>query len=344
MKQLKILVALIAGLFSFTSANAGEMTVSGTMQATYQSEADDVTGNPLGLNTDLKFTGTTEVLNGTAVTWTLATDGTFAGDAGADHKLAFATPSFGTFSVGNSSDSANAVDDVTPTAFEEANGSGSGTYSNDFGSGMEGSMNVGYSNANIMGSGVGLSYSYYPKLDGKTNNEKGSSTGAVDSKSAQSANLKITGANVAGMSGTLLEGLVVTVGYEISDALVDLAQDKEGGTVALNYAYGPVKVGYQKKAYAPKGTTVASDTFFKDDIYGIAVAVNDSLALSYNVIESTRTNNNSAANTDQETTAINVAYTVGGLTIGFSDAKTDGAGYAAATEDNTRTLSLKTAF
>ena len=76
MKQLKILVALIAGLFSFTSANAGEMTVSGTMQATYQSEGDDVTGNPLGLNTDLTFTGTTEVLNGTAVTWSLATDGT----------------------------------------------------------------------------------------------------------------------------------------------------------------------------------------------------------------------------------------------------------------------------
>jgi len=344
MKQLKILVALIAGLFSFTSANAGEMTVSGTMQATYQSEADDVTGNPLGLNTDLKFTGTTEVLNGTAVTWSLATDGNFVGDTGADHQLKFATPSFGTFSVGNSNDSANAVDDVTPTAFEEANGAGSGSYTTDLGSGMEGSMNVGYSNANIMGSGVGISYNYYPKLDGKTNNEKGSSVGTVDAKSAQSANLKITGSNVAGMSGTILEGLVVTAGYEISDALVDLAQDKEGGTVALNYAYGPVKVGYQKKGYAAKGTTVASDTFFKDDIYGVAVAVNDSLAVSYNVITSTRADNNSAANADQETKAINVAYTVGGLTIGIQDAKTDGAGYVLATEDNTRTLSLKTAF
>ena len=210
---------------------------------------------------------------------------------------------------------------------------------------MEGSMNVGYSNANIMGSGVGLSYSYYPKLDGKTNNEKGSSTGTVDSKSAQSANLKITGANVAGMSGTLLEGLVVTVGYEISDALVDLAQDKEGGTVALNYAYGPVKVGYQKKVYAPQNNnTIPSQTiFYKDDIIGIAFAVNDELALSYNLIESEK-HDEQGAIVEQETKAINVAYTIGGLTLALQDAKTDNNGYTAAASDDTRTFSVKTGF
>ena len=44
-----------------------------------------------------------------------------------------------TFSVANNGDAGNAVDDITPTAFEEANGSGSGTYTVDFGSGMDGS-------------------------------------------------------------------------------------------------------------------------------------------------------------------------------------------------------------
>ena len=77
MKNVKVLVALITGLFTFTSAQAGEMSVTGSMQATYQSEQDNVTGNPLGLNTDLSFTGTTELDNGTSVTWSLATDGTF---------------------------------------------------------------------------------------------------------------------------------------------------------------------------------------------------------------------------------------------------------------------------
>ena len=129
MKQLKTIVAFVAGLFAFTSVQAGEMTVTGSMQATYQSEVDDVSGNPLGLNTDLTFKGSVDTDFGTA-TMSLATDGTFLGDSGADHTYSLATD-MGTFTIGNAGDSANAVDDITPTAFEEANGSGSGTYSVD---------------------------------------------------------------------------------------------------------------------------------------------------------------------------------------------------------------------
>ena len=76
MKQVKIIVALIAGLFAFTSAQAGELSVTGSMQATYQSNQDNNTGNPLGMNTDLTFSGSTDTDFGTA-TWTMATDGTF---------------------------------------------------------------------------------------------------------------------------------------------------------------------------------------------------------------------------------------------------------------------------
>ena len=54
------------------------------MQATYQSEVDDVTGNPLGMNTDIKLGGSVDTDFGT-VTMSLATDGTFLGDSGADH-------------------------------------------------------------------------------------------------------------------------------------------------------------------------------------------------------------------------------------------------------------------
>ena len=57
MKQLKAIVAVVTGLFAFTSVQAGEMTVSGTMQATYSSSPDQTTGNSLGMNTDLTFKG-----------------------------------------------------------------------------------------------------------------------------------------------------------------------------------------------------------------------------------------------------------------------------------------------
>ena len=105
----------------------------------------------------------------------LATDGTFLGDSGADHTYALATD-MGTITIGNAGDSGNAVDDITPTAFEEANGSGSGTYSTDFGSGMDGSMSLKYSNGDIMGTGVSVSYSYYPNLTEQRTMKKGISS------------------------------------------------------------------------------------------------------------------------------------------------------------------------
>ena len=345
MKQLKLIVALTAGLFAFSSANAGEFTVTGSMQATYQSEVDDVTGNPLGMNTDLSFNGSTEVLNGTTVTMSLNTDGTFLGDSGADHSLKFAND-FGTFRIANNGDSANAVDDITPTAFEEANGSGSGTYSTDFGSGMDGSMSVGYNLADIMGTGISVDYTYYPKLDGTTNNEKAASADASGgASSAESINVGIPLSGIPGIGSTPLGEAKITLGYEESEARVTDAQHKEGGTAAIVMPVGPLSVGYQKKIYQAAGTSAAEaqDAFFRDDVIGIAYAVNDELAVSYNIYQSDR-HLHTSGEIEQETKAINVAYTVGGLTLALQDAKTSNAGYASGTDDDTRTFSLKTSF
>ena len=342
MKQLKTIVAFVAGLFAFTSVQAGEMTVSGSMQATYQSEVDDVSGNPLGLNTDLTFSGSVDTDFGTA-TMSLATDGTFLGDSGADHTYSLATD-MGTFTIGNAGDSANAVDDITPSAFEEANGSGSGTYSTDFGSGMDGSMSLKYGNSDLLGSGISVSYSYYPKLDATTNNEKAASAAANSAtKSAQSMNVGIPLSGVPVLGDSPLGGAKITLGYEKSDAMSAEFQPKEGGTVAVVLPVGPLSVGYQKKAYAAAATANGTKTFYKDDVYGIAYAINDDLALSWNVYQSAQ-HNNDGTNTEQETKSLNVAYTVGGLTIGFADAKTSNAAYTAASDDDTRTLSIKTAF
>ena len=344
MKNLKI-VALIAGLFAFTSAQAGEMTVSGSMQATWQSNQDVSTGNPIGMNTDLTFKGETDTDFGTA-TWSMATDGTFLGESGADHSFKIASD-LGTFGIGNSGDAANAVDDITPSAFEEANGSGSGTYSVDFGSSMDGSMSLTYGNSDIAGTGISVAYSYYPKLDATTNKEKSASADANNAKSsAQSINVGIPMSSVPFIGDTALGGMKITAGYEESDSRTVAANGKEGATVAAVLPIGPLKVGYQKKAYQAAQTAilVANRVFFKDDILGVAYAVNDDFAISYNIIESTNHSKADGVNVEQETKAINIAYTVGGLTLGFQDAKTSNAGYSAATDDDTRTISIKTAF
>ena len=350
MKKLNTIVALIAGLFAFTSVQAGEITVTGSMQATYQSEVDRVTGNPLGMNTDLKFSGATDTDYG-EVSWSMATDGAFLGGAngnagGNDHKMTLAT-GIGTFGLGNTGDAANAVDDITPSAFEEANGSGSGTYAVDFGSAMDGSMSLTYGNSDIAGTGISVAYSYYPKLDATTNNEKGASgTTNNASNSAQSINVGLPMSSVPVIGDTALGGMKITLGYEENDSRVTDAQSKLGGTVAVVLPVGPLKVGYQKKGYQAAGTSTAEDQdiFFKDDIMGVAYSINSDLAISYNIIESEKHNHGPGTEVEQETKAINLAYTVGGLTLGFQDAKTSNNGYVKDKDDDTRTISIKTAF
>ena len=126
MKLTKILVA-VSFLFA-TTAYAGELTVTGNMQATYQSETEKTTGNPFGMDRELKFAGSTELDNGITVSVMQDTSDslafgnsliTFGGVAGLVD-----------ISIGSDGGVVDAIDDVTPNAFEEA--ATSGTY-NDIG-------------------------------------------------------------------------------------------------------------------------------------------------------------------------------------------------------------------
>ena len=345
MKITKILVAL-SFLFAVSTAQAGEMTVNGSMQATYQSEVDRTTGNPLGMDREIKFAGSTELDNGISMS--------VMQDFGDDGAFGNAKITFGNVGglvdiyVGTDGSEVDAIDDITPSAFEEANGSGSGTYSVDVGSGMDGSMSVSYANGDLFGTGISLAYNYYPRLDGTTNNEKGASAVAdAKTSSAQSANLGIPLSGLPVIGDTVLGGMKITAGFNESDSRIQDGQSLRGGTVAAVMPIGPLSVGFQKKAYHPRGDaalTEAQKVFYKDDVLGIAYAVNDDFAISYNLYESVKHLHSAGTAVEQETKSINLAYTVGGLTLAFADAKTDNAAYSAGASDDTRTLSVKTAF
>ena len=162
----------------------------------------------------------------------------------------------GTFTIGNAGDSGNAVDDITPTAFEEANGSGSGTYSVDFGSGMDGSMSLKYSNGDLLGTGVSVSYSYYPKLDGKTNNEKAASADNNNAtKSAQSINVGIPLSGVPVVGDSPLGGAKITLGYEKSDAMQSSFQPKASLTTE---SVKPLYILFKDFDFIPSKTLASS--------------------------------------------------------------------------------------
>ena len=83
--------------------------------------------------------------------------------------------------------------------------------------------------------------------------------------------------------------------------------------------------------------------FYKDLAIGLAYTVNDSLSISFNRYTSKR-HNTASANSEQETDAINIGYTIGGMTIGFQDASTDNANMVKNAKDDTRTIGISVAF
>jgi len=338
MKITKILVAL-SFLFAVSTANAGELSVTGSIQATYQSETDDVTGNPLGMDRELKFSGSTELDNGMTVS--------VMQDTGDDLDFGNSLITFGNvgglvdINIGSDGSPMDAIDDVTPTAFEEANGAGSGSY-NDIGDAASDTGIGAKFSLPILGA---VNYKYVPKMDGNKNTEKEASE---DTNNAVGSMSEITiKTNLAELPfvGSYLEGATLTTGFAEHDhSTVANVDDAFDVTAALNYSNGPFSIGVQKKVHNEgEGSAATTDAiWYKDTIVGIAYAINDDLSISYNTYESQR-HNSDKANLRQESDAINIGYAIGGMTLGFSEASTDNVSWASGTDD-TRTVSVKVAF
>jgi len=339
MKITKILVAL-SFLFAVSTAHAGEMTVTGSMQATYQSEPDRTTGNPLGMDREIKFAGSTELDNGMnmSVMQDFGDDGAFG-----DGKITFGNVGgLVDIYVGTDGSELDAIDDITPTAFEEANGSGSGTYQ-DVGT-LAAEMGIGIkASLPIIGT---VQAQYVPKVDGAENADK---TASGDTSGSVGSGMEVVVKTALGdlpVVGSFLGGNTLTLGYaEEEMERVANTTDRHEATVALTGSIGNFSYGYQVE-HIDAGQTVATTDaiFYNVESIGLAYAVNDALSISYNMMEQKQHNVAADSSFEQETDAINIGYTVGGLTLGFQDASTDNANMVKDAKDDTRTISVKAAF
>ena len=339
MKITKILVAL-SFLFAVSTAHAGEMTVTGSMQATYQSEPDRTTGNPLGMDREIKFAGSTELDNGMnmSVMQDFGDDGAFG-----DGKITFGNVGgLVDIYVGTDGSELDAIDDITPTAFEEANGSGSGTYQ-DVG-GLAAEMGIGIkASLPLIGT---VQAQYVPKADGA---ESGDKTASGDTSGTKGSGMEVVVKTALGdlpVVGSFLGGNTLTLGYaEEEMERVANTTDRHEATVALTGSIGNFSYGYQVE-HIDAGQTVATTDaiFYNVESIGLAYAVNDALSISYNIMEQKQHNVAADSSFEQETDAINIGYTVGGLTLGFQDASTDNANMVKDAKDDTRTISVKAAF
>jgi len=337
MKITKILVAL-AFLFSVSTANAGELSVTGSMEVTYTSEVDNTTGNPLGMDRELKFSGSTELDNGVTVSVMQDTDDsltygnskiTFGGVAGLVDIY-----------VGTDGSELDAIDDITPNAYEEANAL-SGTYK-DVG-GLANEMGIGVKfEVPFLGTVKGQ---YVPKADG-TKNADNNASADTGMKGSGTEIVVVTPLGGLPIVGDVLDGFTVTAGYaEEEMATVANTSDRQEATIALTGSVGNFKFGYQREVIDEGQTVALTDAdFYKVESIGFAYAVNDALSISYNMMEQEQHNIDADSSFTQDTDAISIGYTVGGMTIGFQDASTDNANMVKNAKDDTRTIGISVAF
>tara|TARA_Y100000996_G_scaffold409294_1_gene389730 strand:- start:2703 stop:3707 length:1005 start_codon:yes stop_codon:yes gene_type:complete len=306
-KITKVGLSALAGALAISSANAGEVSISGAMEITYITGSGyQDTGNGFGQDNEFTITASTELDNGTSVAYKRTVNESFAGN---DSELSFGT-TFGTIAMTSAGSPISAIDDKTPTAFEEANAQ---VGSIDDVNGMDGTFGVRYTLADVMGSGMSLDAMWSPVHGtGDTHGDQGSS---VAHGNGDAVEVTLTG------SVPMVEGLSLGIGYANLEEIRDYTgtvgastDDQDEGTGYITYAYGPFTAGYQVSAVSV-GT---SNTLYKTEYIGLSYSVSDNLSVSYNTIESDRTAQDGLV-TEQEFDSFSVGYSMGGMTLSVVD-------------------------
>jgi len=340
------LSALCGSLASISAANAGTLEVLGGATATWSSNQGAVTGNPIGMNSGITFKGSGELDNGSTFTLTITQADQIAYSAG---SISIATPSLGTFAISSRSggQGIGGHDDKMPTAWEETWGTSLGT-GIDLPKGVSSSMNIGWTSPTFMGSTLKLAYT--PNNDATFVNDKGVS--AKSSYKAGGYDVLLDMNPSLGMDA--LSGWKLFVGGSHTDTHKEASLSKgntgdhEEAIAGTTFAYGPVTVGYQRSIESTGLELAGTTSYYQNDAFGISFNINDDLSISFGEMESTRHVTNATGSNKNITTAqsIQLAYSMGGMSIKIAESDVDNATYSSGTgsDFDATTVALSLAF
>ena len=274
-----MLFAIIASSLVFsTSANAGDVSLSGSMEVAFTKDTGE-TGNPMGLEDEMTASYSTD-LDGIDVTYKMTLD-RMAFD---DNELSFGT-SYGTFAFTSMGSPMDANDNITPTAFEEAEYAANTGYLDISALSGNGSNLIRYGNEFF---GWAVDASYNPRYGSGDGNADDTPTGTSNGDWGEVMEVALKG-NPLAIAG--IDGVSMSLGYGETEGITKNRADAEMGFVALSYAYGPLTVGAQKSglSYGNQGTGKEAGTnWIKNTNIGVALVVNENLSGSYQETESQR--------------------------------------------------------
>ena len=308
--------ALCGSLAAVSAANAGDLTVTGGVDMSWVSLDDRTTGNPIGMGSNLTFSGSGELDNGWSVALSVAMTNS---DAYSNTNVTVTVPALGDIRIdqGTSATGISRIDDVTPNVWEEAYAVGIGTGINNVDGSSTGST-IEYT-PNMLPAGLTARIAYTPDAGGKNAADNASTATNTPEDSGYDITLQ------AGSELTGMDGLTLWAGMSriVQDSTVSgYNGDQEEDTYAISYAAGGFTVGYQWSE-EDLGTDTGALSY-ENTGYGITFAVNDDLSIGYNHYESDQDN---ATDVTAEATAIQIAYSMGGASIRLAEGTAENTAY-----------------
>ena len=343
---------MLSSVSLFASANAGELGVSGTAKATYNILSGQTNvSKGIGITNELNFTASGELDNGYTWSYSMELDpDAVAADNGAaqndDTKLTVSTP-YGTFGVFVSEGGLDVEDAASQSVYARPTDMGDPSATSDNYT-IDAYNNIQYHTpADMLPFGVTAKIAYATGLDAYGS---GNNAGAVITDADQGMGDSATEYQV---KAAPIDGLTVGASYiEFSGSgTANTVQDPESGAYYATYATGPFSIGYSKAYKAPiVGNLTAASTVETVDYYdqtnmSVAYAASDNLSVSYEK-ETSEANYvlNTTADVEQESTSVQIAYTMGGATLAVAHSSHDNVGYTDAANQDQTLFAITMAF
>ena len=331
----KLGLTALAGSLVAVSAHAGEISVSGSANVTYKTKGGN-TGKSLGTDKDVAFSGSGELDNGwTFAVSTLLTDAMTVSSS----YTSLTMGSMGTVTFGADTGGLGyAYDEEVPQAYEQTSDAQQNS-ANIVGNATDSNM-ITYNapSMDIGGATVSIGLEYTPHASDSPANDGGTTTYNEARGKGHGAGLTIAyDALKVGVYGAEIENVTPDAGDDQSDSFE--------GVWYASYSFGPVSIGYSE-SYLENGVADTNDTaeaanavktvrtatgLFESDTMSIAFNVNDNLSVSWTETEDTYDAQSdkatNIADVTQTTEALQVAYSMGGMSIKAYNMETKNPGY-----------------
>jgi len=350
----KLGVTALAGSLAAVGAQAGEMAVNGSANITYKTN-NQSEGKGIGTDKGFTISGSGELDNG----WTFSIY-TYMSDAIglSSHATSVTMGSMGTLTAGEGwGGNSGGFDEEVPQAYEQVSDVHGGGSSNALGSVMDnGGLTWAIPSFDLGGASASLVLGWSPNADDASTSNGGVGTRAGSWGDGFDAGLTITTDMGLKLGAYVMERENNTPVPSATDAV----RDEFNGTWYATYTAGPVSIGYQS-SYLDAGVTGGGEAataakvvrtaggIFEEQQMSIAFNVNDNVSISYTDASDTYDAQDNAstaiADVDMDSSAIQISYSMGGMSISAYQMETTNPGYDSdATKHTGSEISIGLAF